>query len=133
MSESPASFEIVIPTKNRPAKLGRCLAAVTGARKGLELPDLVCDSSDDERHSEALKICSEHRFASLQRHFGDTVGAARNVCIKLASGDVLIGVDDDIRVESDAIEELIERYEECQSPARSRGASPGTGSTPVRS
>ncbi len=102
-------FEVVIPTRNRPEKLRRCLVAL-GASQGDRLPVLVCDSSDDERHDAVRSVCSDFPSARLVRHSGQNVAAARNACARHAHGDVLINVDDDICVDSDAVTRLIDCY-----------------------
>lgn len=110
------SFEIVIPTKNRPAKLGRCLDAIAVAREQLEAPVLVCDSSDERRHAEVRAVCGRHPFVTLRRHWGNTIAAARNECANAATADVLISVDDDVCVAPDALAVLAAAYLRVQQP-----------------
>jgi glycosyltransferase involved in cell wall biosynthesis len=116
------SVEVVIPTANRPQKLSRCLAALAEGRAGMPFPVLVCDSSDDERREAVLAVCAEHDFVSVRLHSGRNVAAARNACARFASAEVLINIDDDIRVDRDAITELARRYAESPRPSAVAGS-----------
>lgn len=115
------SFEVVVPTRNRPDKLERCLAAIAAARRNLQLPVLVGDSSDDEMHRRVLAVCGRYDFVTVRRHHGRNASAARNFCAREAKGEVLIGVDDDIRVEPDALDELVAAYERSPKPCSIAG------------
>lgn len=116
ISDTRRGFEIVVPTRNRPAKLDRCLAALSVAREVADLPVLVCDSSDDLHRSQVARICAEYPFVRLRRHRGVNVAAARNECVRQAEAEVLISVDDDTRVEPGAIDELIAHYRRSVGP-----------------
>lgn len=135
MSDSLPSLdlEVVIPTANRPEKLGRCLAALAAARADLRFGVLVCDASDERRREAVLAICAKHDFVTVRLHNGRNVAAARNACARFASGEVLVNVDDDIRVDPDAIVKLARRYAACPRPAAVAGAVAWDGvySTPV--
>jgi glycosyltransferase involved in cell wall biosynthesis len=115
------SYEIVVPTKNRPERLARCLTAIAPARRNLEIPVLVGDSSDDATHPQVVEICGQYEFVTVRRHHGTNVAAARNFCAREARADVLIGVDDDIRIEPDALEELVAGYERSPKPCSIAG------------
>jgi glycosyltransferase involved in cell wall biosynthesis len=104
------NVEVVIPTRNRPAKLANCLAALARARARWSFSILVCDSSDDPNHEHVRTLCEQYAFVSLQRHDGRNVAAARNACVRYSTCDTLINVDDDIQVEPDAIVELADHY-----------------------
>jgi glycosyltransferase involved in cell wall biosynthesis len=120
--QSSPSCEVVIPTRNRPGKLRRCLDALADAQIRLPFPVLVCDSSDDEDHAAVLTVCAMYSFVSVQRHYGTNVGAARNACANYATCDMLINVDDDIRVDDDAIVELVKRYASSRQPCAIAGS-----------
>lgn len=116
------SFEVVVPTRNRPEKLRSCLAAIGRARSGTDLPVLVCDSSDDARHEDVLAVCAEFDFVTVRRHQGRNVAAARNFCARSASAETLISVDDDVTIDDDALGELIAAYEQSPKPCVVAGA-----------
>lgn len=122
MSIGDLSLEVVIPTANRPEKLGRCLTALAKARQEWPFSVLVCDSSDDERRDAVLAVCAEHSFVTVRLHAGRNVAAARNACARFATADVLVNVDDDIRVDPDAIVELARGYVESPTPSAIAGS-----------
>ena len=102
---------VVIPTRNRPGKLARCLGALSHAQWGDGFPVYVCDSSTSpEMRDEVRELRSEFPFARFKPHGRDGMGAARNACVEAAEEDLLINVDDDVYVEPDAIARLVERY-----------------------
>lgn len=111
MGDPSPRFEVVIPTRDRPAKLEVCLAALAVAREHLDARVLVCDSSDDPHHERVSAICAAHPFVTLHRHGGRNVAAARNACTENAIADVLITVDDDVYVDPPALAEIAAIYE----------------------
>jgi len=102
---------VVIPTRNRPDKLAKCLQALEAARERLGFEVFVCDSStDDAVHAEVVRVCEPFGFARVVRHDGRNVAAARNRCAQAATGELIVNVDDDIYVEPGAIRALYDRY-----------------------
>ncbi len=117
MSASPGVC-VTIPTKNRPEKLRRCLDSLAAARSNRGFTVHVCDSStDDATRQQVREVCGAHDFVDLVLHDGWNAGMARNVCTRSASEDLIVSVDDDVRVEADAIDRLVEAYHTY--PARS--------------
>lgn len=102
---------VTIPTKDRPDKLARCLSALAAARTSIPFTVHVCDSSTDDRtHDEVRAVCAAHPFVEVVRHHGWNLGIARNVCARAASEELAVNVDDDIRVEPDAVDRLVAAY-----------------------
>jgi|GEM_PF-1462525 len=102
---------VVIPTRNRPEKLRRCLSALEKARQHIDFLVYACDSSDTEETRSAVKaVCDEFDFVRHHLHQGKNVAAARNFCARVAEADLLINVDDDIYVEPEAIKRLSDAY-----------------------
>lgn len=83
---------------------------------------LVGDSSDDARYQEDEAICARYDFVTLKRHSGKNVAAARNFLVGAADAEVLISIDDDIRIEPDALDELIAAYQASPKPCSVAGA-----------
>src|SRR5207245_817519 len=98
---------IVVPTRDRPAKLARCLQSQEPARRKIGASVRVCDSSTrpDLRNS-VRQICANYPFVTLTEHGGANVAAARNECVRVANADILVIVDDDILVMPDAVDRL---------------------------
>jgi glycosyltransferase involved in cell wall biosynthesis len=113
---------VVVPTRNRPTKLLRCLTALARARAKLPFHVLVCDSSEDEHHSAVLAACNRYPFVSVRRHHGRNVAAARNVCAQFATAEVLVNVDDDIQVDPAAVTELVHCYLHSPKPCAIAGS-----------
>lgn len=101
---------VVIPTKDRPEKLARCLEAIDRARTR-RFPVYVCDSSREELRREVESVVSKYSYVRLISHSGENAAAARNVCARAAEEDLLISVDDDVYVESDALDALYAAYQ----------------------
>ncbi|WP_183085247.1 glycosyltransferase family 2 protein [Trinickia fusca] len=106
------SVSVVIPTRNRPEKLQRCLTALARARGQIEFDVVVCDSTPDpDVRRKVAEVCSGFGFARLRFHDGNNVAAARNFCARSAETDLIVNVDDDIQVEPGAIQRLFDAYE----------------------
>ncbi|GIO68384.1 glycosyltransferase family 2 protein [Paenibacillus cookii] len=104
-------ISVVIPTRNRPSKLQKCLEALEKAREFINFTVFVCDSStDDETYQKVVDVCGSFDFVKVFRHEGKNVAAARNTCAKVATGDVIVNVDDDIYVEPQSILKLYNKY-----------------------
>jgi glycosyltransferase involved in cell wall biosynthesis len=103
---------VIVPTRNRPEKLCRCLDALAEARDGLEFPVHVCDSSDPELAPRVEELCARHSFVELVRHDRRGASAARNVGTCATRSELVVSVDDDVYVEPGAIEALLRRYRE---------------------
>jgi glycosyltransferase involved in cell wall biosynthesis len=72
----------------------------------------VGDSSDEAVTCEAVqKVCEGFEFVRLFRHTGKGISAARNVCVQVATEDLLVTVDDDVYVEPHAILRLVDTYQ----------------------
>jgi glycosyltransferase involved in cell wall biosynthesis len=112
----PERIAVVIPTRNRPEKLARCLAALAVAREQQPFLAYVCDSSDDERHARVAEAVAAHPWAVLHRHDGTNVAMARNVAGRVAEGELLVSVDDDIQVRPDAVAAIVRRYDAAEGP-----------------
>ena len=111
------SVQAVVPTRDRPAKLAQCLAALTAARELIEFSILVCDSSTTSAtRMEVASVCAQCNDVRLIFHQGDNVAKARNTCVWNATADLLVNVDDDIYVQPDAIKLLVEAYLKNDTP-----------------
>jgi glycosyltransferase involved in cell wall biosynthesis len=100
------TLTVAIPSRNRPEKLAKCLAALEAARAHHEFDAVVCDSSSGEAAQRSERAVAAHPWARYVHH--DLVGpcAARNLGARQATGELLAYVDDDVYVEPEAIARL---------------------------
>jgi hypothetical protein len=94
------SVAVVIPTRDRPDRLGRCLGHLERARHPLAFPVHVGDSStSEEQRSRVAEVCAPYDFVRLHHHDGASVAAGRNFCSRIADdAEPLVNVDDDVYV-----------------------------------
>ena len=97
---------VIVPTRDRPEKLTRCLDALSAAQSQGEFPVYVCDSSRPELARRVEEICGRHPFARLVRHDRRGASAARNVGTRACRSRLIVSVDDDVYVEPEAIARL---------------------------
>src|ERR1700685_1965784 len=109
---------IVIPTKNRSARLEQCLRAIHSALAGTRIEyAYICDSSTtDEMRRDVARVCSAYSWARLSYHDGKNVAAARTACARAAHEDLLINIDDDVYVTATALSKLIGAYDSSAGP-----------------
>lgn len=82
------TVSVVVPTRDRPKKLRRCLAAL-GARAEVVVVD---DGSNEEKRVARLAADAGARLVRLE---GEGPAAARNAGVAASSGDVICFTDDD--------------------------------------
>ena len=96
------SISIVIPTRNRSAILARCLAALPVGTRGLAAPEVIVvdDCSNDETGKVVDQFCMETRWPvrSLRQNRPLGANAARNAALRVAHGEVIVIIDDDVLV-----------------------------------
>src|SRR2546421_5753490 len=101
-----SKISVVIPTKNRSALLAQAIERVesqTLSKDQYEVIVIDNDSSDDTRSvlQQKYKI-----YANLQMGFQGKPGAAatRNAGLRLAKGDLILFIDDDVQAEPGLLE-----------------------------
>jgi glycosyltransferase involved in cell wall biosynthesis len=100
-----APVSVVVPTRDRPSSLRRCLAAIrTDAGAGSEAELIVAD--DGSADAAAVASVAEGHGASLVRLEGLGPAAARNRGAGLARGEVVLFTDDDCEPASGWTERL---------------------------
>lgn len=97
---------VIIPTYDRPELLGRVLACLAEQEGDAVHEVLVCDDGSPSDTAAVLHPL-EGRIPGLrllwQPDLGFRAGQARNLGIRVASGDVLIFIDDDVLLPSDFV------------------------------
>jgi glycosyltransferase involved in cell wall biosynthesis len=96
------SISIIIPTRNRSSILARCLAALPAGVVGLLPPEVIV--VDDCSTDLTLEVVREFGLSSgwqVQRLHQDRpmgANAARNAALKVARGQIIVLIDDDVIV-----------------------------------
>jgi glycosyltransferase involved in cell wall biosynthesis len=98
---------VIVPTRNRPDRLGRCLTALAAARGRTEFRAWVCDSSAGEDAERVADVVAGFDFAELVRHDRIGASAARNVGTRACRAELVVGLDDDVYVEPGSIDALV--------------------------
>jgi glycosyltransferase involved in cell wall biosynthesis len=97
-----SSISIVIPTRNRPVALAQCLAALPEGTRGLEPPEIIivddCSSDGTRRVVDAFRSTTAWKVRYLRQAQPRGANAARNAALKIAAGDTIVFLDDDIVV-----------------------------------
>jgi glycosyltransferase involved in cell wall biosynthesis len=113
---------VVIPTRDRPQPLARCLDALAAAHAVEPFTAWVCDSSDPARRPEIEAACERYPWVQLRFHDGRNIAAARNFCVQVAEAELLVSVDDDVLVEADTVREMVRTYDAGDGPRVVAGA-----------
>lgn len=108
----PGSVGVVVPTRDRPDRLARCLDSLEAARELQSFEIVVCDSSGPELDESVKEICEFRPDTRLVRHDRIGAAAARNVGTLASNAELLVAVDDDVYVEPNAIAELVAAHRE---------------------
>lgn len=115
----PMALSVVIATKDRPQELEVSVVSLLAqTRKADELivVDQSADSASRDGVERALAEGCSRGPAPLLRYIHDPgisgAGPARNVGIDLASGDILVFIDDDVVLEPDFLREIAAVYED---------------------
>jgi glycosyltransferase involved in cell wall biosynthesis len=96
------SISIIIPTRNRSSILARCLAALPAGARGLAPPEVIVvdDCSSDETCTVVDQFLAETRWPvrCLRQNRPLGANAARNAALRIARGEVIVIIDDDVLV-----------------------------------
>src|SRR5215813_7141421 len=102
---------VIIPTKNRSALLGAAIDRIesqTVPRSDYEVIVIDNDSCDDTRHilEQKSRTYSNLRFGVQEK---PGAAATRNAGLRLANGDMILFIDDDVQAEP----ELVQAHLDC--------------------
>jgi GT2 family glycosyltransferase len=107
-------ISVVVPTRNRPRDVERLLPTI---EQQTRLPDqiIVVDQSMDDETMAVAKQVMGPGMAERSVYVHDAkikgVSAARNVGISLATGDVVVFLDDDVLLSPDCFEQLEKAFD----------------------
>jgi glycosyltransferase involved in cell wall biosynthesis len=97
---------VVVPTRDRPASLGRCLAALARQRYGGDWEIVVVDDGSRDAEAVAASVAAVRR-ARMLRSEGLGPAAARNRGARAAEGSILCFTDDDCEPSIDWLARLV--------------------------
>lgn len=113
---------VIVPTRDRPERLARCLQALAAARRRVAFRACVSDSSRGDAATRVAEACAAHPFVDLVRHDRVGAAAARNVGTRACRSRLVVTVDDDVYVEPDAIAALLDAHGGDEGPRVVAGA-----------
>jgi glucosyl-dolichyl phosphate glucuronosyltransferase len=101
---------LIIPTYNRPKELRECLSSIL---KQIRLPDEIIVLDDGELHAMPLRENLEQK--GIQCYFVKKIQKgltrSRNMGVKMAKGDIIFFLDDDVVLMPDYFQKLFMLYE----------------------
>lgn len=100
------TISVCIVSGRRSRQLAACLSSLAAQRDAPLFEVLVCSTGDDDVAREVTSQFPNARVALAAR--GSLPGAARNVLIEQATGDLLLFLDDDVVVEPHLLRNLAE-------------------------
>src|SRR5713226_4927033 len=100
-----------MPTRNRAAILARCLAALPLGAHGLEPPEVIvvddCSSDPTAQIVQEFVRSSGWQVRCLRQERPLGANAARNAALKVARGQIIVLIDDDVIVPPDWLVKLL--------------------------
>jgi GT2 family glycosyltransferase len=102
VSSQRVRVSVIIPTHNSPAQVACCLAAI-GASSGSDVEIIAADDASTDETLEVARAAGA-RLVRLARNSGPA--AARNAGARIAYGEVLLFVDQDVIVAPGTIERV---------------------------
>jgi glycosyltransferase involved in cell wall biosynthesis len=103
-------ISVVVPTRDRPAALRRCLDALAAQTRADELEVIVVDDGS-VAGDEVSQLVASHPRGRLIRRSGQGPAAARNAGARDAQGAFLCFVDDDCEPQREWVDRLVERLQ----------------------
>lgn len=102
---------VIVPTRNRPEILKRCLDNIVQSRSSYAYDELVLvDNSDDEAKIKLNRQIAQELGVLYYVEARPGLSFARNAGIKASTGDVIVFADDDFVVNRDWIHNLVPNY-----------------------
>jgi len=106
---SPPHISVIIPTRNRPEDVRRCLDSLTAVRYS-SWDVLLVDQSDDDQFEQTERVVMDfaQTLQHMQHHRMSERGPARarNVGVEETSGNIKAFLDDDCTVQGDWLEQV---------------------------
>ena len=109
MRASSQKISIIIPTKDRPQDLARCLESILNQTL---LPDeiIIVDASDAQELNSNIIARVNEKAKTIHLHTAAGLTHQKNAGVKASSGDILFFLDDDILPEKDFVKEIVDVF-----------------------
>lgn len=117
---------VVVPTRDRPAALACCLAALAEQR-GIELEIVVVDDASSDGAAVAGVVARSAPAARVVRGQGSGPAAARNLGVRAARGEYVCFTDDDCVADRGWAQELVAACTDGAAAAGTTVADPAAG------
>jgi glycosyltransferase involved in cell wall biosynthesis len=100
-----AGVSIVLPTRNRPADLARCLESLSKQVTSRDVEIVVVDN--DPASGETAPVVARFPMARLVPEFRKGLSYARNAGILASRHELIVATDDDVTMPEDWLERLV--------------------------
>lgn len=106
-------ISVIIPTKDRPRDLARCLESILNQTL---LPDeiIIVDASDTEDLNSNTIARVKEKVKTIHFHTAAGVAYQLNIGIEASSGDIIFFFDDDVALEKDFVKEIVDIFDNDQ-------------------
>ena len=97
-----SSVSIIIPTRNRCAVLALCLTALPAGALGVASLEVIvvddCSSDNTRKTVDEFRNASGWKVLYLRQEHPRRANAARNAALRVAGGEIIVLIDDDVLV-----------------------------------
>jgi len=112
---SNLTVSVIVPTRNRPQILERCLDSIISSHSSYAYDELILvDNGSDEVVARLNRQLAEKYRARYCWEGRRGVSFARNTGVKIARADIVVFADDDFIVDRDWVKNLLPNYEDEQ-------------------
>lgn len=96
---------IIVGTRDRPAELRECLSCLTAQRSPRPVEVIIVDNNPDSGLT--AHVAADFPNIRLIRESRRGISYARNAGIRVAGGEIIVTVDDDVTMPPDWLEKLV--------------------------
>jgi len=110
VSSNSQKISIIIPTKDRPQDLARCLESLSNQTL---LPDeiIIVDASDMEELDSSVIAKLNKKIKTTHLHTAAGLTHQKNVGVKACTGDIIFVLDDDVVLKEDFVKEIVDVFD----------------------
>ena len=103
-------ISVIIPTKDRPQELVKCLESVLGQTL---LPDeiVIVDARNTEKLDSSIIAKLNKKIKTIHLHTAAGLTHQKNVGVKACAGDIIFVLDDDVVLKEDFVKEIVDVFD----------------------